>query len=256
MLSIIAAVAANSWKQFVRDRIFYVVLIMAMLMLGFSYLLATLTFVESRKILLDFGFSAMSLSGVLTATYIGIVAVAREIEQRTIYSVITKPVSRQAYLVGKFIGAALVLAVTHLLMAFTIWGILYELGEGFPSGLPSCFLLIYLENLVVLATAFLCSAFSSSVLAGGLTIAFFLIGRSNPSFAVMSEKAQTGGVKLVAKALYYSMPNFERFNIRDVVAYDRPFPPEMIWIGVVYAAAYVLVCLSASSLVIRGRDLP
>ncbi|MGZ6359763.1 MAG: ABC transporter permease, partial [Bdellovibrionota bacterium] len=94
MLSVLFGIAFNSWKQMVRDRIFYVVLLMACLMLGFSYLLATLTIIESRKILLDFGFSAVSLSSAATAIYIGIVSMAREIEQRTIYSVVSKPISR------------------------------------------------------------------------------------------------------------------------------------------------------------------
>ena len=92
--SVLLAIGFNSWKQMVRDRVFYVVLVAALLMIGFSYLLATLTIVESRKILLDFGFSAVSIASGMTALYIGIVSVAREIEQRTIYSVVTKPISR------------------------------------------------------------------------------------------------------------------------------------------------------------------
>ena len=88
MHSVILGIALNSWKQMVRDRIFYVVLIVAFFMLGFSYLLAMLTIIESRKILLDFGFSAVSLASGFTAIYIGVVSVAREIEQRPFYTVV------------------------------------------------------------------------------------------------------------------------------------------------------------------------
>lgn len=256
MPQVILGIALNSWKQMVRDRIFYVVLVVAFLMLGFSFLLATLTIAESRKILLDFGFSAVSLAGAFTAVYIGLVAVAREIEQRTIYTVVSKPVSRATYLIGKFAGSVLVLAATHVLLAVNLAAILFLMGDPPPGGFLACLFLVFLENTVLLAFAFLCSSFTSSMLAAGLTVGFFLIGRSNSSFQVMSEKGLTAGSQAVARFLYYLTPNLERFNIRDVVAYGRPFPEEMLGLGMAYAAAYVIACLAASCIIIRSRDLP
>jgi Cu-processing system permease protein len=256
MLSIILGIALNSWKQMVRDRIFYVALIVAFLMLGFSYLLATLTIVESRKILLDFGFSAISVASGFTAIFIGVVAVAREIEQRTIYTVVSKPISRAAYLIGKFLGSALVVAVAHVLLSVNLVGILWLAGEPVPAGFAPCLFLVLLESLLLLGFAFLCSSFASSMLAAGLCVAFFLIGRSNSSFLLMGEKALSSGTKAVAKFFYYVSPNLERFNIRDVVAYGRPYPEEMLWVGLLYCAAYLLICLSASCLILRSRDLP
>jgi len=256
MISVIFGIALNTWKQMVRDRIFYVVLIVACLMLGFSYLLATLTIVESRKILLDFGFSAVSIASGMTAVYLGIVSVAREIEQRTIYTIVSKPISRSQYLLGKFLGSVLVVGATHLLLSLNIAGILWIMGEPAPAGFAACLLLIFLESLVLLGIAFFCSSFASSILAAGVTVAFFLIGRSNSSFQVMAEKGLTASTRSVGKALYYLTPNLERFNIRDIVAYARPFPQEMLWVGLAYAAAYVAVCLAMSCLIIRRRDLP
>ena len=256
MLSVLFGIAFNSWKQMVRDRIFYVVLIVACLMLGFSYLLATLTIIVSRKILLDFGFSAVSLASGATAVYIGIVSMAREIEQRTIYSVVSKPISRSVYLMGNFLGSFAVLAVTHLLLSLNIAGILLLMGETMPDGFTACLFLIFLETVILLALAFLFSSFTSSMLAAGFTAAFFLIGRSNPSFELMATKALTSGTRKVAMALYYVTPNLERFNLRDVVAYGQPYPAEMLPIGVLYAVAYVSVCLAASCVILRRRDLP
>jgi Cu-processing system permease protein len=256
MLSVILGIALNSWKQMVRDRIFYVVLIVACLMLGFSYLLATLTIVESRKILLDFGFSAVSIASGMTAVYIGIVSVAREIEQRTIYTIVSKPISRTTYLLGKFLGSLMVVGATHLLLSLNVAMILWLMGEAIPHGFTACLFLVFLESAILLGFAFLCSSFTSSMLSAGITAAFFLIGRSNSSFQVMAEKALTSGTRGLAKALYYISPNLERFNIRDVVAYERPFPHEMLGIGLLYAAAYILVCITASCIIIQKRDLP
>lgn len=256
MTSVLFGIALNTWKQMVRDRIFYVALIMAFLTLGFSYLLATLTIVESRKILLDFGFSAVSVASGMTAVYIGIVSMAREIEQRTIYSVVTKPISRSVYVVGKFLGSLAVVAASHALLSLNIVGVLWLMGEPVPDGFLACVYLVFLETAILLAFAFLCSTFTSSMLAAGITASFFLIGRSNGSFLVMAEKALTSGTRAVASFLYYVTPNLERFNIRDVVAYGRPYPPEMIPIGSLYAFAFVAACLAAGCLLLSRRDLP
>ncbi|HEY8279157.1 MAG TPA: ABC transporter permease subunit [Bdellovibrionota bacterium] len=256
MAGVIFAIGLNSWKQMVRDRVFCVVLVAALLMIGFSYLLATLTIVESRKILLDFGFSAVSMASGMAALYIGIVSMAREIEQRTIYSVVTKPISRSAYLLGKFLGSAAVVAAAHLLLALNLAGILWLMGESLPAGFASCLFLMLLETWIILGLAFLCSSFSSSVLAAGITIALFLIGRSNSSLLTIAEKGLTPGTRALARFLYYFTPNLERFNVRDVVAYGRPFPEEMLWTGLAYAAAFVAACLAASCLFLGKRDLP
>ncbi len=256
MLHIVTGIALNSWKQMVRDRIFYVVLIIAFLMLGFSCLLAMLTFVESRKILLDFSFSAVSIASGIIAVYVGIVSVARELEQRTIYTIVSKPVSRSTYLLGKFLGSMLVVAAAHLLLSLNIVGILLLMGEAIPDGFIACLILILLESVILLAFAFLSSSFASSILAAGITLAFFLIGRSNSSFQIMENKGLTPASREIGRVLYYLAPNLERFNIRDVVAYGRPYPEEMLWIGLAYAFAYVAACLSASCLIIRQRDLP
>jgi Cu-processing system permease protein len=256
LASVILGIAHNSWKQMVRDRIFYLVLLVACLMLGFSYLLAMLTIVESRKILLDFGFSAVSVASGLIAIYLGIVSVAKELDQRIIYCVVSKPISRAVYLVGKFLGATLVLLAVHALLSVNLLGILLVMDEPIPQGMAACFFLIFLETMILLALAFFFSTFSSTMLASGLAIAFFLIGRSNSSFLTLKDKAHSEEAKALARFIYYLSPNLERFNIRDVVAYGRPFPTEMLWVGPLYAGAFLLVCLSASVLIIRQRDLP
>ncbi len=252
----IFALALNTWWQFVRDRIFYIVLVVALFLLGFSYFLSSLTIVESRKILLDFGFSAISIAGVLTSVFIGVVAMAREVDSRTIYTILTKPVSRSVYVLGKFLGGALVLAVSHFLFALAILSILHLSDEKFPSGFYSCVALIFMENLIILGAAFFCSSFLNSTLAASITVSIFLIGRSSLGLQTMSERAATPEIRAIAKALYYTFPNLERFNIRDVVAYEKPYPESMLWMGAMYLFFYLLFCLTSSCLIFQKRDLP
>lgn len=251
-----ARIARGTWRQFVRDKIFYLAFFVAALLVGFSYLLATLTIVESRKILLDFGFAALSMAGFCIALYLGVAAVAREIESRTIYTIVSKPISRSTYLLGKFFGAAAVLGAAQAILSAALILILKASGESAPAGFFACSGLIFLENLVVLSFAILVSIPFSSVMATGLTVAFFLIGRSSASIEMMAGKAEDPGLRLFARGLYYAFPNLERFNLRDVVAYGQAFPGEMIPVALAYAVAYSAACLALALIIFRRRDLP
>ncbi len=249
-------IALQTWKSFVRDRIFYAVIVVAFLMLGFSYLLATLTIIESRKILLDFGFAAVSLSGAVISIFVGIQSVAKEISNRTIYTIISKPISRHEYIIGKFFGATAIVAGIHLSLASVVCFILRTSQEEFPSGILSCFTLITMENIIVLSTACVFSVFTSSFLAASFTFAIFLIGRSSTALCVLSQRASTGEVRSIAKVLYIIMPNLERYNIRDVVAYGKPYPAEIPWQAGFYFILYISFSISITSLIFQKRELP
>lgn len=255
-MKLVGNIAINTWKEFVRDRIFYINIIGALFILGFSYLLSSLTIVENRKIMLDFAFAAASLCGVASAIFLGVVAMAREIENRIIYTILSKPVSRTAYILGKYVGSAMVLFVIHIVFALTILGILFLSGEKVPDGFVSCIFLIFLENLLLLAVAFFFSSVTNSLLSTGITVSVFLIGRSTYGIQQIIQKDVGEGVKILLQGVYYVFPNLERFNLRDVVAYNKPFPEEMIWLGSLYCLLYVVLAISACGLVFQKRDLP
>lgn len=255
-MKLIGNIAINTWKEFVRDRIFYINIVGAFFILGFSYLLSSLTIVESRKIMLDFAFAAASLCGVASAIFLGVVAMAREIENRTIYTILSKPVSRSFYILGKYLGSALVLFVIHLVFSLTILFILFLSGEKSPAGFASCMFMIYLENVLLLAVAFFFSSVTSSLLSTGITVSVFLIGRSTYGLPQIIQKDVGEAVKFLLQGAYYLFPNLERFNLRDVVAYNKPFPEEMVWWGLVYCLLYVVLAISACGLVFQKRDLP
>jgi ABC-type transport system involved in multi-copper enzyme maturation permease subunit len=255
-MKVIFAIAHSTWKEFVRDKVFFIVLLVALFILGFSYFLSTLTIIENRKIMLDFGFAAASFAGLATSVFLGVVSMAREIENRTIYTILTKPVSRASYVFGKFLGSGSVLFAVHILLSLTIWGILFLIGERAPSGFLSCMTLIFLENLIILSVAFLLSSVSSSLVSAGITISIFLIGRGSVGFQILAEKALSEEIKLLAKAIYLFFPNLERFNLREVVAYSKPFPESMLWIGFAYSFAYILFSVASCCLIFQKRDLP
>lgn len=250
------AIAAATFRGFVRDRIFYGVLIFSLLFIALSYLIATLTITEERKILLDFGFMAISLSGISVAIFLGTTAVAKEIESRVIYSVLSKPISRAQYLLGKFLGTFAILFVAHALLSATLIGILLFLGQGFPDGLFACFFLMLLESLLILAIASAFSVYSSAFLSGSFSFAIFLAGRSSSTLKLLAEKATTPGTRSIAKFFYWFLPNLERFNIRDLVAYSKPYPHNMLPLALAYCLLYSIFVFSLGAAAFAKRDLP
>jgi Cu-processing system permease protein len=251
-----AAIAKQAVTSYARDRIFHAVLVLALMMVLFSVFLATLTTLEQRKILLDFGQASISLAGIGFAILLGSTIVRKEMESRTIYTILSKPVRRTEYLAGKFLGAAVVVMLVHVICAAALGLVIFALGDTLPDGFVAAFYLTMLEALLVLAIALAFSLWcSSTILAATLSFAVFLIGRSNYSFRVMAEKTE-GLPKALVKIAYGIFPSLQRFDIRDLVAYGKPYPEGMLSISSLYFLAYLALALGAAFLLFRKKDLP
>lgn len=250
------AIASQTVGGYFRDRLFHAVSIFALLLLLFATMLSTLTIVEQNKILLDFGLAAASLVGVGFAILLGSSVIRREIDNRTIYTVLAKPVGRAQYVFGKFLGAAFVLVVIHLVSALVLAGAARAFSEVGSPGLWAAVYLMALESLVLLAVAIFFSLFfSSGFLSVTVTIAVFLLGRSNYAFQLLSEKAESPALRAVLRAAYQTVPSLQRFDIRDLVAYGKAYPEQLVPTSTAYFLAYLILVLSGALLLFRNKDL-
>ena len=252
----IYVIAKQTLKSYARDRLFYSALIFSLLFMMFCYFLSTLTIIESRKIMLDFGLSAISIAGIAISLFLGISLVGKEIEKRTIYTVLSKPITRNQYLIGKLLGASVAIIIVHLLNMVTLWFMISLLGESLPQGFAAANYLMILESILILGLSLFLSLYTSSlVLATSLSIAAFLIGRSSQTFRYVFERADSATTKAAMRFLYDIFPSLDRFNIREVVAYSKPYPEQMVQISSLYFAAYFLFLFCLSLLVFRKKDL-
>lgn len=250
------AIAKQTVFAYARDRIFHSVLVFSILLILFSFALSTMTIVESRKILLDFGLSAVSIMGILLSLFLGVTLVGWEVERRTIYTVLSKPIRRWEYLLGKYLGGALVVALVHVFSFFVLKWVVWRAGDELPSGMPQALLLMTLESMIVMALAMLLSLVLSSLfLVASISGAIFLVGRSASTFRTLYEKAEEGSFKVLLRVLYDITPSLERFNIREVVAYGKPYPDDMVSQGLLYFFLYTLFLLGTSFTVFRKKDL-
>ena len=171
----VGAIALNTFREAIRDRILYLLLIFALALIGVSRLLSLLTVGNEEKIIKDVGLSAISLFGVLTAVFVGVSLVFKEIERRTVYTLLANPVRRWHFVSGKFLGLLLVLAMNVSLMTVALGGLLLLRGES-PWALLPAIALILVELVVVTAFALLFSSVTNPILAALMTFAIYVMG--------------------------------------------------------------------------------
>jgi len=250
------AVALNSFREAMRDKILYTLLFFAVLMILAAIGVAQMTIGEYDKVLRDLGLTAISVFGLLIAIFVGIGLVSKEIERKTIYTIVSKPVYRWQFLLGKFLGLAATLLVQVVSMAIA-FAIMLMLAEGTPSvTLVSAIWLIYAELLVIIAAALMFSSFSSPVLASMFTIGLWLIGRLSAGLVEFANESETAGdgFRSFARALYHLAPDLQTFNVRTAAAYGSEVPWEYVGYATGYSLAWSALFLFLASIIFHFRE--
>jgi len=249
----IVAIALNTFREAIRDRVLYLLLVFALILIGTSRLLSLLTVGNEEKIIKDVGLGAISLFGVLTAVFVGVSLVFKEIERRTIYTLLANPVRRWQFLAGKFVGLLAVLAMNVGLMSLALFAILLLRGES-PWALVPAILLMLVELAVITAFALLFSSLTNPILAAVWTFAVYVTGHLVWSLQILKDKVPEGVARLACDIAYWLMPNLSRLNIKAEVVHDLPLPTGFIPLSVLYGGAYALVVLLLACWVFERKD--
>ncbi len=253
-MSKIHAITLNTFKEAVRDRILYAILAFAMTMIASTIVLATLGVGSGPKIIRDLGLGFISIFGTLIAVFIGIGLVHKEIDRRTIYTIVSKPIHRFQFVLGKYFGLILTLFVNVTVMTVALAGLIF-LGEGvWEFRLMVASGMIFLELMVITGIAILFSAFSTPTLSAIFTLSFFAIGRLLEDLRVFGEQYAGPLGKGVIRVLYYVLPNLGRFNISAEVAHGVPLGEVVSGKTILYGLLYVLAVLALTALVFQRRD--
>jgi ABC-type transport system involved in multi-copper enzyme maturation permease subunit len=252
-LNRLVAVAANTFRETVRERVLYNLVFFAILMTLSGLLLDQLSIRQDEKIIKDIGLAAMDFFGTLIAIFIGVGLVSKEIERRSLYPLLAKPLSRDELFLGKFVGLGFTLLVNLGTMALGLYLTLLLTGRRPEPRLFEAIYPLYLGLLLVTALALLFSTLTSSTLAAVCTLAVVLAGRFSDVIRNMKDVAP-GTPTWLTEALYYGLPNFRNFDFKDRVAYGDPVPLNVLGWVTLYALAYIGVVLGLGLRVFRSRD--
>lgn len=248
------AIAVNTFRETVRDKILYNLVFFALLLIALSYLLRTLDILQEAKIIVDISLASISLFGVFIAIFVGVGLVYKEINRRTIFAIIAKPVSRPQFLVAKYLGLVLTILVNVSVMTAGMYLVLLFTERGLDPSLLKAVLLTCAELMVVTAIALFFSTFTTSTLSAIFTLAIFIIGSLSQELRLLAEKTGSEALRAVLALLYYGLPNLSHFNLRAEVVHHVLVPVESLLLPLAYGATYVLLTLGLACLIFWRRD--
>jgi len=253
-LSSIKAIAINTFKEAIRNKILYNLIFFSVLMMAVSLVLDQATIGQRNKIIKDLGLASINLFGVIIAIVVGINLVYKEIEKRTIYPLLAKPVRRASFLIGKYFGILLTLVVEILLMSFFFFLLVWLYGGGFDPHLLIAILMIFVELSVIAAVAIFFSSFSTPVLSGMFTFSVYVIGHLSTFLKDFGANSGSAAIKQLTHFLYYILPNLERFNLKTQAVYHLPIENSQILFSLLYALLYIVSVILFSVLCFERRD--
>ncbi len=263
----LAVVAFNVFRESVRDKVFYNLLLFAVLLVAASFLIGQLTAGQDLKIIKDLGLAATSLFGLFIAVFVGIGLVWKEVERRSVYNLLSKPLRRYQLVLGKYLGLLLTLLLNISVMAVVIYAVLAYMGWTLPEGMkkaaeapaadPRLLLalaLIFAQLALVTAVALFFSTFASPMVSAALTFGLYVIGHFNADLKNFEAIVPSKAVGWVARALYYLLPNLAPFDIKALVVHARPVAAGYVLLTAGYGVVYITFVLVAATVVFARRD--
>lgn len=251
----IKAIALNTFKEALRDRVLYLLLFFAAVCIIFSRLLALLTVGDRVKIIMDVGLASLSFFGALMAILMGAGLVFKEIDKKTIYTTLSKPIHRYQFLLGKFFGLVLTLFIMLLLMSLIFLLLIYFHTFKIEWEILIAILFIFLELCLITSVAMLFSCFSTPILSSLFTLSFYIIGHSVWGLEeILIQKIKPGIGKILVQIIYHILPDLENFNFKTEIVHHLPIPSTIFLYSTLYAIFYTLFILVLAMLVFRKRD--
>ncbi len=262
---IIKTIAMNAFKEVIRDKILYNLLIFTLVVIVSSVLLGQLTIGQDQRVIKDIGLASMSLFGVLIATFVGTSLIHKEIRKKTIYTIISKPIYRYEFVLGKYCGLLLTMFINLAIMAVVLFGVLVFhklLVPPLISGSESLGYvlllkgigLIFIELMLITSIAILFSIISTPSLSVFFTLSIYVIGHLTLDLKNMGAASQSSLIKGLCSLGYYILPNLDNFNIRYEMVRDLYVSGKFMFYAVTYGVLYMAAVLLMSILYMERKE--
>jgi ABC-type transport system involved in multi-copper enzyme maturation permease subunit len=251
-------VATNTFREAVRDRVLYNLVFFALLMMGAAILVGQISIGIEQSVIVSLGLTAISVIGIFIAVFIGVGLVSKEMDKRTLYALLAKPVQRWQFLLGKYGGLVVTLAVNTAAMAVglyvALWTVKHPLETSDWYVLVAVYL-IWLKLALIVALAMLFSCFTTPFLAILFTVGIYIAGLYAEDLRTMQAINLTPATMKFLRGISYALPNFENFNIMGAVAHSRGVSASLVWQDTAYAVLYAAIVLLGSAMIFARRNL-
>ncbi len=248
-------IAMNTLREAIRNKLLYTLLFFAVLLICAGVLLSTLSYVESERILQDVGLAAIRLFGVAIAIFVGVGLIYKEVDRRTVYTILSKPLSRSEFLLGKYVGLVLTiwLQMGIMVAAFALVSILT--GAPLGAGHAASFALTAVELALVVAIATFFSAFTTPMLASFFSTGLWVVGNLTRDLRDIGAQSDLESVRSATVWLHRLLPDLESFNLSIEAVHGLPITASDVWLPLCYGAGYVGIVLVCAVGIFERRDL-
>jgi len=255
LISRIFVIARNAFREAVRDRILYNLVLFVLLITASSIFLNELSARQEGRVIVNLGLSSILIFGVFIAIFVGVSLVWKEIEKRTVYSIFSKPIGRGEFIIGKYLGLCLTLLVNLAVMgAGMTLALLFVHNSQFVGAMWLAVLMIFFELTIVTGIAILFSSFSTPALSALLTFFIFVIGHFSASLRVMAGETGSRPATGLLDVMYYLLPNLSHFTIATEVANGLTPPALLIGSTLLYAVVYDIILLTITVFIFSRRN--
>ena len=255
MFTNIIAIAKNTFRETSRDRILLSGFFVIIAIILFTLFIASISLEQSTRMIVGFGTTAIYALQIFVAIFIGSMLIYKEIERKTFYLLLPKPITRTEIVIGKCLGLTLTTVVVTLLSTSVLYAILYfQSGQFFFFPILASVFLSTLEAVLLILISILFSGITSPILASVSTISLYFIGHAEGVFRYLFMTTSIPLVEFTAKAVYYVLPNLEKFNIRNDIIYGTIPQASVLLITILYAVAYAALLIVITQLTFRKKD--
>ena len=254
----VSVVALNTFREAVRDRVLYNLVFFALLMMAAAVAVGQISIGIEQTVIVSLGLSAISVIGLLISVFIGVALVSKEMDKRTLYALLAKPVRRWEFLLGKFGGLVLTLAVNTAAMALGLLLVMIYVKHSLQRGDVAVLVAVYfilLKLALIVALALLFSCFTTPLLAILFTVGLYIVGLYVQELRNLPVEVMSPAMAAFTRWLSYLLPNFENFNVMAMAAHGRAVPGALILQNTLYTVIYCTIVLTAAAAVFSRRNL-
>lgn len=254
MIRALSVLALNGFREARRNRVTLSVGFFAAVLLLSGNLVTSVTVLTYARVLTDFGLGSMSILLVLLAIFLSSGQLGREIERRTLFLIVSKPISRGVFLTGRLLGNVLTLTVLLVLMALVFWAELLLMQTPVTSPMLVAIAMLWVELCVLTCIGFALSSVAGQMVSALVTVGVYFAGHLAPDIYNLALKAKTPFFQAAGVATYYVLPNLDRLNYRPRATYGVPTTLSEALHSVAYGGAYAAAMLVLAIVLFNRRD--
>jgi Cu-processing system permease protein len=248
------AIAVNTFRETIRDRILGVIVIFALIMIAGALWLGSISLGQQGRMMKDFGLTAVTFFGLVVAVFVAASLVHKEVEKRTVFVLFSKPVSRASFIAGKFLGMCGTMGLVLVGMGVFLF-VTVLIIDGSPSWMVLlATLMIFVQLLAVMAVTIFFSTVTSAILASVLGICVFVAGQLSQNVLSLTRLGKNPVTEALSWVVYVLIPNLSAVDVKAGVVGEETLAWGQIGLWTVYLFAYVVVVLAVAVLVFRRKE--